>query len=95
MISDTCNSSHFNPRLCNGMWYVRPKSFSTTPIKTTNAGDAVSNLENKTAVLLLKIPHAAERSAFSFSAPLNRYMTVTTAFPPALTKRAADDPAAL
>lgn len=47
------------------------------------------------SAMLLKIPHAAERSAFSFSAPLNRYMTVTTALPPALTKRAADDPAAL
>lgn len=85
------------------MRYAKPDSFLTTPIKTTNDGEAGSNLQNLCPPphpqgiihMLFKASHAAEGSAFSFSVPLNRYITVTTAFPPALTKRAVDDPAAL
>lgn len=80
------------------MWYVKPNSFSFVSLCHPNK--IIQRRKSKWQFVKKDVkyqrgPHAAERSAFSFSAPLNRYITVTTALPPALTKRATDDPAAL
>lgn len=78
----------------------KPSQPNPLPIPCRNSEpdtskDAYTQVKKKIKKMYHSLPQTTSSSTFSLSAPLKRYMTVTTALPPALTKTATADPAVL